>query len=116
MRVLTPGFGQTMPSRAEIEREFEVFLDEMPVFRFTDTASGAPVERVRLLLRALDLDWPRWSGEFPAPGGLLALPAGLSFLARERSAYELLAWSADHAPSVLTLQGLDELGARFGVM
>ncbi|MEQ1895234.1 MAG: hypothetical protein ABL998_22060, partial [Planctomycetota bacterium] len=111
VRTLTAGLGQSRPSVGEVEQELQVFLEDMPTFRFADAASGAPIERVRLLARQLDQDFPRWTGEFSAPEGLLALPTSFAFLRTiEPSAYELEVWSEGYAASTVSLASLDELG------
>lgn len=111
VRTLTAELSQSRPSVGDVAQELQVFLEDLPTFRITDAASGAPIERVRLLARQLDQDYPRWTGEFSAPAGLLKLPTSFAFLRTiERSAYELEVWSEGYAASTLSLANLDELG------
>ncbi len=99
--IVTPGWGRPSGGyQTNNGNEVTVHAVRVPSFHFVDDASGAPIERVRLIGREMANQYVLWSGEFAAPGGRLEMPGEWSYaLWYAKATLAFVAWDESHAPT-----------------
>ncbi len=109
--ILTPGWRARNRQRFSRDAPVLIVVQRVPVLHVFDAVTRAPIERVRLLGKESVNLYVRWSGEFDAPGGLLALP-GDAFLFQwhEQDSFSFSAWAEGYRATSFPISELT--GAR----
>lgn len=107
--VLTPGWIPRTGAHLVADRPVTLVVRRVPVLRFLDAVTGAPIERVRLLGRERTNGYVRWSGLHDAPGGVLEVP---EYLLEYGYPLGITAWAEGYAATRLPLVDLEEVGVQ----
>ena len=109
--VLTPGYGlaDTVGRFLPVDQPMKLVLVAMPVLSLFDAETQEPIERVRLLGQEQRNGSVRWSGEFSAPDGRLALPGSPGLMrswSKERNYFTI--WAEGYREAHFSLFDLTE--------
>ena len=108
--VLDAGWRERLSGIYDVGTPAMIIVEPVPILHFSDAATGAPIECVRLLGRELRNGYVRWSGEFDAPQGNLTLPGNSILQSLSRSALAFSAWAEGYAEASFVISEIQKKG------